>query len=178
VNPSQKLVASLLAFCLLAGKAQAVTTPSQIQNELTEARISGQGTFRWFGLKIYEATLWVSKDGYRSASKFVLDLNYSRKLSGGRIAESSIDEIRKLGLGTPTQQATWLKQMRALFPDVKEGTHISGIYLPEQGARFYLDGELLGEILDAEFAQAFFAIWLDARSSAPKLRSLLLALPQ
>jgi len=177
VKPSLTVLAALLVFLLAAGKVQAETTPPHIQDEITDARISGQGTFRWFGLKIYDATLWVGKNGYQTSSKFAINLKYARTLYGERIADSSIDEIRKLGLGTPTQQANWLKQMRALFPDVKEDSQISGVYLPAQGARFYLDGKLHGDILDTEFAQAFFAIWLDARTSTPKLRNQLLALP-
>ena len=64
--------------------------------------------------------------------------------------------------------------MTALFPDVKEGTHITGIYLPNESVRFYLDGQWLGEIRDADFARAFFAIWLDPKTSAPDLRKKLL----
>jgi hypothetical protein len=65
--------------------------------------------------------------------------------------------------------------MKAIFPDVKEGEHITGVYLPNQGARFYLNGNLLGEVRDPDFAHAFFAIWLDPRTSDKKLRSALLA---
>jgi hypothetical protein len=68
--------------------------------------------------------------------------------------------------------------MEALFPDVHEGTRISGIHLPGQGARFYLNGNPLGEIPDSEFARAFFAIWLDPRTSASSLRNSLLSSTQ
>ena len=64
--------------------------------------------------------------------------------------------------------------MKAIFPDVRKGTHISGVYLPDKAARFYLDGKLLGEVDDPEFARAFFSIWLDMRTSASSLRSQLL----
>jgi len=155
------------------------TIPAHIQSELHEAHLSGQGSFRWFGLKIYDAVLWIDKDGYQpgapTAAKFILDLNYARDLYGARIAQSSIDEIRQLGYGSPDQQTQWLQKMKSVFPDVHEGTHISGVYLPAKGARFYLNGKLLGEIEDPEFARAFFAIWLDERTSAAKLRRQLLA---
>jgi hypothetical protein len=171
---SVTLAALCLTLCIHAGHA--ANTPSHIVQELPDAQLSGQGTFRWFGLKIYDASLWVSRSGYQAASaKFILNLNYARALYGERIALASIDEIRQLGLGTPTQQETWLSQMKELFPDVKEGSQISGVHLPNQGARFYLDGKLLGEIADVEFAQAFFAIWLDPRTSASSLRKQLLA---
>jgi len=109
------------------------------------------------------------------AAGFALDLRYARALSGSKIAESSIDEIRKLGLGTAAQQQAWLEQMSRLFPDVKEGSRITGVFLPGTGARFYLDGQVLGDIPDTTFALAFFAIWLDPKTSAPSLRTALLA---
>jgi hypothetical protein len=121
----------------------------------------------------------VEKAGFQPeqpvSAKLVLDLGYARDLYGKRIAQSSIDEIRQLGIGTALQHQMWLDKMTALFPDVHEGTHISGVHLPGQGARFYLDGKLLGEIEDPEFARAFFSIWLDERTSAAKLREQLLA---
>ena len=46
--------------------------------------------------------------------------------------------------------------------------------IPEQASRFFLDGKLIGEIDDPEFGPAFFSIWLHPKTSAPKLRRLLL----
>jgi hypothetical protein len=168
-----------LMVCVLPAQATETAVPAHIRSELNDAHLSGQGTFRWFGLKIYDAALWVEKNDFQpaapAATRLVLDLRYARELYGARIAQSSIDEMRQLGFGSPAQQRVWLEKMTALFPDVREGTHISGVYLPAQGARFYLDGKLLGEIGDAEFARAFFAIWLDPRTSAAGLRDQLLA---
>jgi hypothetical protein len=174
-----KLPRLLAIVCLLLGiaSAQAANIPAHILQELPDARLSGQGTFRWFGLKIYDAALWVGESGYQTTSaKFILNLSYARELYGEKIATASIDEIRELGIGSSEQQQIWLGKMKMLFPDVKEGSQISGVYLPGQAARFYLDGKLLGEINDAEFARAFFAIWLDPRTSAGGLRKQLLAI--
>ena len=173
-----KLTHMFAVVCFLLGiaSAQAANIPVHIQQELPDARLSGQGAFRWFGLKIYDATLWVGENGYQDASaKFILNLSYARELYGEKIAEASMDEIRELGMGSGGQQQAWLDKMKALFPDVREGSQISGVYLPGQAARFYLDGKLLGEINDAEFARAFFAIWLDPRTRASGLRKQLLA---
>jgi len=173
-----KLPRLFVVVCLLLGfaSAQAEIIPAHIRQELPDARLSGQGSFRWFGLKIYDAALWVGESGYQVASaKFVLNLSYARELYGERIAQASIDEIRELGIGSSEQQNIWLNKMKTLFPNVQEGSQISGVYLPGQAARFYLDGKLLGEIADAEFARAFFAIWLDPRTSAGSLRKQLLA---
>ena len=67
----------------------------------------------------------------------------------------------------------WGAQMARIFPDVRDGDHLLGVWRPE-GAYFYQGERLIGSIRDAEFARAFFAIWLDPRSSAPGLRAALL----
>lgn len=158
----------------LAMALPAWSAPAHIEVDIPAARLSGQGTFRWFGLHIYDAQLWVGAKGTAPDAPLALELTYARSLDGKKIAESSIDEIRKLGLGTPAQHSDWLTRMTTIFPDVKDGTRITGVYLPALGARFYLDGKLLGEIADPAFARAFFAIWLDPKTSAGKLREALL----
>jgi len=44
------------------------------------------------------------------------------------------------------------------------------------GCRFYVGDQLQHEIRDPEFAEAFFAIWLDPRTRDPELRQQLLGL--
>ena len=157
----------------------AAAAPAPIDTELPRARLAGAGTFRYFGMQIYDAQFWVGANGYRAtaprAEKFALDLRYARSLNGKKIATASTDEMKKLGLGTPEQHADWQARMERIFPDVQEGTRITGIYLPEQGARFYRDGKLLGEIADPAFGYAFFAIWLDPKTTGGPLREALLA---
>ncbi|WP_394780101.1 chalcone isomerase family protein [Undibacterium sp.] len=177
---------ALCCLCLLAAHAWAGEAgaerpdiPSSVQAEFSHARLAGSGSFRWFGLKIYDASLWVTDAGYRDDSpdknKFALELQYARALVGAKIAKASYEEIVRLKLGSEDNRQKWLAQMNRLFPDVREGDRITGIYLPGQGARFYLNGKALGEIADAEFAHAFFAIWLDKNTSAQALRSKLLS---
>ncbi len=153
--------------------------PAPIQAEITGARLAGHGTFRYFGMKIYDAQLWVGPKGYEAAAPtaapLALDLNYARALDGKKIAEASRDEMAKLHVGSAAQRATWLTKMEAIFPNVREGMHITGVYLPAFGAKFYLDGKPLGEIADPEFGHAFFAIWLDPKTTGGKLRDALLA---
>ena len=66
--------------------------------------------------------------------------------------------------------------MKATIPSVRKGDRLIGINLPGEGVRFLHNGEPIGSIADPAFAQAFFGIWLDPRSSEPELRSSLLGL--
>lgn len=169
----------LIVLLLASANLRAAPAPgAHIESEIGAARLAGQGTFRWFGIAVYDAQLWVGARGYLSsapeAAPFVLDLRYARALEGKKIAEASFDQLEKIDAGTGAQRAAWLLKMRAIFPDVKPGSHLSGVYLPGLGVRFYLDGKMLAEVQDAAFARAFFAIWLAPASTEEKLRLALL----
>ena len=64
--------------------------------------------------------------------------------------------------------------MKKIFPNVEEGQQLTGLFSPGQPSRFFLNGSSIGEIADPEFGPAFFGIWLHPKTSAPKLRQLLL----
>lgn len=171
-------IAWMLALTMLSSVMAAENAPEHIEQAVAQARLAGKGSFRWFGLKIYDAQLWVGDRGYQvqapTLAPLALDLRYARSLQGKKIAEASEDEMRKLNLGSAQERASWQAAMEKIFPDVNEGTHLTGVYLPKQGARFYLNGKFIGEIMDAAFAQAFFAIWLDPKTTASALRTALL----
>ena len=162
-------LAVLLLHC-----AGALAAPAHIEGHVPSARLAGQGAFTWFGIRIYDAELWVGEQGYQPGQPFALELRYARRLDGVKIAEASADEMEKLGAGTAAQRRAWLARMKEVFPDVREGTRISGVFVPAGGVRFYLDGRALASIPDPQFAAAFFAIWLDPRTTAGKLRTALL----
>lgn len=141
------------------------------QPPLAGLRRWGRGEYRRFGRPIYQATLWAGDDPHRPP--LALQLVYRRAIGGTTIAAASIDEIRRLGLADAATLQRWGVLLAALFPDVVAGDTITGLYLPDT-AHFVFNGRALGAIDEAQFAHAFFAIWLDARTRAPELRAALL----
>ena len=133
----------------------------------------GSGEFRRFGFLIYQATLWASDDPDRPP--LALRLDYKRSITGSAIAEASVKEMRAF-TSDEALLKRWGEEMARVFPDVKPGDHILGVYRPE-GATFRHNGRVTGDIADPEFARRFFAIWLDPRTSAPELRAALLKRP-
>lgn len=162
------------------GAATASTTavPPHIAAALPGARLSGRGSYRWFGIRVYDATLWVGPQGLAGIDGYALELRYARAFDGRKIAERSLQEIERLGWGSDAQHQAWLTRMAACFPDVEDGTRLTGQLLPTGGIRYYRDGKPICDIDDHEFASAFFAIWLDPHTSAPALRSALLGMSQ
>ena len=77
--------------------------------------------------------------------------------------------------GVPDDQAAlWGKELASFLPNVESGQTLTAIYSPKQGTVFYHDGIQIAQIPGAEFSKAFFGIWLDPKTSAPKLRTELL----
>jgi len=178
---------SLLTLLTVSGASTASNSevsskpsaPPFVERTISDARLAGQGSFRWFGLLVYEAQFWVGPMGYQVAAPdsapFALDLHYARAFDSDSIAETSIEEMKKTGDPSDARYARWLQQMKGLFKNVVKGTHVTGIFMPNYGARFFLDGKALGDIADPQFAHAFFAIWLSPKTSAAGLRKKLLA---
>jgi hypothetical protein len=162
----------LLAFAVSTGPAGAVRELAPPERYALQP--VGQGTFRWLGLHVYDAALWAPEGKLDVSRPFALVVRYARALDGESIAERTIEEIERLGAGTPAQRNEWAVRLRGAIPDVEAGDQLTGVHRPGKGARFYLNDRLLGEIDDPAFASAFFAIWLDARTSLPALRAALI----
>jgi hypothetical protein len=77
----------------------------------------------------------------------------------------------ELATATETQ---WLSAMRGAFPDVQQGERITGVNLPQQGVRFYVNGQAKADVNDPAFGERFFGIWLAPWTSEPGMRSELL----
>ncbi|GAA5168407.1 chalcone isomerase family protein [Viridibacterium curvum] len=163
-----------LLICLWAMASGVQAIPDAARSHADSWRAQGQGEMRWFGLKLYDAELWVSSLNFDPTKVFALKLTYARNFEGNKLASASIDEMQRQGRLEPAQAARWLKALERVFPDVKEGQHITGVFLPGKGAAFYLDGKPTGEIADVELARRFFDIWLDPRTREPSLRAGLL----
>jgi Chalcone isomerase-like len=170
----RRLSLLLLAAALSAPLAAfALSLPEPIVREFPQLRMAGEGRLRWFGLLIYDASLWVDGGQWSQQREFALDIRYARDLKGSKLAETSIEEMRRLGFGNEAQLIRWGAELARLLPDVRKGEHITGVNRPGRGVRFYYQGRLAGGIDDPEFARGFFAIWLDERTREPRLRQAL-----
>lgn len=134
----------------------------------------GQGTLRYLGLRIYDATLWAPPHGWRADGPYALELIYARGITGAMLASSTVEEIRKQRSLSPAQLQAWEHRLQALFPDVDPGDRLAAIRVPGQGISFHAGARSLGSIEDEGFADAFFGIWLDESTRKPALRARLL----
>ncbi len=177
---SNTFAALALFVCTLAlpgGAAQAMSAESTVSAALKDQPRLGTARLRVWGFEVYDASLYAAPgfEAQRFAEqRFGLELNYLRSFKGADIAERSLDEMRNLAAIEPAQADRWLKAMSALFPDVQRGDRITGVHVPGTGARFYLNGQWLGEVADEAFSRLFFGIWLSPKTSQPAMRRALI----
>jgi hypothetical protein len=171
------LAALLLAAALGASAQIPLPLPAQVVTEVPALRPLGEGRMRFFGLHVYDSALWVLGEAWSFERAFALDIRYAMNIKGRDLSKRSIEEMRNIGVTDDTKLRRWEEVMDRLFPDIRPGDRLVGLHLPGREARFYNQERLLGTVPDPEFARAFFGIWLDERTSQPKLRAQMLKLP-
>lgn len=179
----------LLAYCfaillvleLATANVFAQTTPPELPPDVASAvpnaEVVGKGKLTFFGLDVYESSLWTTPSfkglAYENHS-FALELHYLRNFTAADIAKRSIEEMQRIEPVPEQKVALWVKTLSEAFPNVKKGDRIVGVHKPGYGVTFWHNGKRSGEIRDAEFSRQFFGIWLSPKTSEPKLRLALL----
>lgn len=168
------LVLTALAAVLGATSASAAPWAAKLGQE--HAGLCGKGSFRFFGFAVYDAELFSACTPQVFDSPFALRLNYQRSFTREQLVQSSVDEMLRIGGNTVSAEEMdrWRAEMSRAFVNVGSGDSITGVYLPEQGAAFYINDQLQHTVSDPRFARSFFGIWLDRATRAPGLRASLL----
>ena len=161
-----RVSALLLLLCMLSNPSMA--------EPLTGLKQVGAARLKVLFWNIYDSTLY-SADGKYQQDAFpqALQLVYLRDIDAEELLKHTRDEWHRLGV--PKQSAQhWLSQLKAIFPDIKEGDELT-LRVSEQGhSEFYFNSQAIGLITEAEFGSAFLRIWLDENSSYPKVREQLI----
>lgn len=167
---------SLILTIALPFSAFATTSNAIIEKYIPDAQKIGEGRLSVFLADVYDAELFAGNQNSIAQNKppYALKLSYLRPLKSETIAKRSAKEMRNIGLNDELKIAAWHEKMRKIFPDVKDGTSITGIYTTDKQTVFYQGDNEIGRIKDPEFGQYFFGIWLNEKTSAPDLRSKLI----
>lgn len=163
-----------LGLSALALSLSAYANPSVNSAELltNRAQIQGQGRMTYWGFDLYDAKLL--QLNHPQGASVALKIDYLKSFKSENLREQTIKEMKQLGVSS-VQRDKWSVELKDIFPDVKPGHSITAIYQPKVGTIFLHNEKYVGKVSGDEFSKAFFAIWLDPRTSAPQLRSQLLS---
>jgi hypothetical protein len=160
-----------ILMCLAMAQAQASTV---IEKQIPHAQLVVSARLTVLLFDIYDASLYTSYGKPELTLPYALKLSYLRDLKGESIADRSAKEMRHQQRVDEVTLADWHSQMRNIFPDVKKGDDITGIYKNNTQCEFYKNNVFIGQIQDERFCNMFFDIWFGERTTAPELRRKLL----
>ncbi|MEP7281578.1 MAG: chalcone isomerase family protein [Rubrivivax sp.] len=160
-----------------AAPAPPASPPPEVQQHLPSARLHGQGGLRVFGVRVYDARLWVGASFVATRwtdAALALEIDYALPFRGPSIADRSMEEMARQQVLPAATADRWRAELERLLPDVAAGDRVTGLHRPGQGLAMFHNGVARGAVPDATLATRFFGIWLARATSAPALRESLL----
>ena len=103
-----------------------------VSRYVPDAEKVGEGRLTVMVWDVYDASLYAPKGEWEEDKPFALKLTYLRDIKGKKIADRTIEEIRKQGFDDEVKLADWHAQLIRIFPDVNEDTSLVGIYKDNQ----------------------------------------------
>ena len=158
--------------------AQEAQTANQdvLKNYMEEVVLVGSTRFSVVFWNVYDIALYAESTPYNASPPYALEIQYLRSISKEDLVTRSIELIEAQGFDDMSSLDTWQQQMLEVFPDVKKGTVLTGVYTSEGQSTLYMDGLYIGTIEDPEFGQYFFDIWLGEDTSQPRMREDLIGI--
>jgi hypothetical protein len=148
--------------------------PQQVLSKSPGMRPFGTGRHSWWGMRMYDATLWIVGPQYSAAAPHALDIEPGRAVPSDTLVKNAIAEMRDLKVGDERQLGIWQAEMRKLIPNVKEGDQIV-IFCPDTKRTLaYLNDSSTGAIDDPSFCPAVMSVWLHPQTKHQAMRKSLL----
>jgi len=142
--------------------------------------LRGTGRLVWMRMvTVYDAALYLpadapGKDVLEDVPKR-LELRYHISIKGEKFGESAVPFLEKnVAAEELVRLKPRLEQLNRLYRDVKEGDRYALTYAPGKGTTLTLNGNTLGTVDGADFAAAYFAIWLGAKPISDTMRDELM----
>jgi hypothetical protein len=173
-------LAPVFIIVLLAALPLMASFPNTVTVQEVRLEKVGEATFKWMVFKVYEGALYLERgadprDPLADISKS-LQLTYSRGLTAEQFVKSGDAFLRKNT--TPDEWdalADRLARLNAAYRDVEKGDTYALSYTPDGGTTLALNGRPLVTIEGADFARAYFSIWLGDNPTKAKFKEALLS---
>ncbi|MGX5914058.1 chalcone isomerase family protein [Aliidiomarina sp. Khilg15.8] len=164
-----------ISVALLLLMAPVTARSAQCAAQVTDSlETVGETRLRVMFFKVYDATLMTDSGRYPDADVIALQLSYLRDVGSEKLVETTKEQWEKLDYRIGDDEQQWLEELQGMWPDVSDGDCLLAFHKAGEGVQFYSADAELGQIRSDEFADKFFAIWLDENSSYRKNRNELI----
>jgi Chalcone isomerase-like len=148
--------------------------PPQVLSTAPGIHPFGKGRHSWWGVRMYDATLWIVGPHWSAAAPHALDIEPGRAVPADTLVKNAIAEMRDLKVGDERQLGIWQAEMIKLIPNVQQGDQIV-IFCPDTKRTLsYLNNSSTGEVDDPSFCPALMSVWLHPQTKHQAIRKSLL----
>lgn len=181
-------LALLLMACVLSNTGHADVI--RIKDARFDARIAlteqplhlrGAGLYTYgVFIDVYAAALYLPLQATQTR---VLEPDVAKRLEIVYFVDITREQFAQAAMKTLAQQLSdtemlklrkRIDQLHGLYRNVNKGDRYALTYRPNQGTTLELNGNVLGTVHGADFASAYFSIWLSKQPIAPALKDTLL----
>jgi hypothetical protein len=134
----------------------------------------GTGSHSLWGIRVYDASLWVISNKWNPGEPHALDVRVQRAVPADKLVNAGVAEMARLEVGNAPKRKVWKSELISVIPNLNKGDRMVAFCAPNHKTYFYLNGTGRGEIDDPSFGPGFFSIWLDPRTANHALRKSLL----
>ena len=163
----------MIPSVLVAQQLSPKPLPEPVKAQAPGIRPLGRGRETVWGVRVYDATLWIVGVRYTPAEPHALDVEAGRKVGADQLVNSAMDEMRRLNLGDAAQLASWRAELKRLIPNVQPGDQVV-VFCPSDAKTItYYNGRTRGEVDDPTLCPAIMNVWLHPNSKSSMRKSLL-----
>lgn len=148
--------------------------PAQVLSQAPGMRPLGKGRHTWWGIQMYDATLWIVGPQWSAAQPHALDLEPGRVVSADTLVKQAIGEMRDLRVGDESKLRTWQAELKKVIPDVRPGDQVVIFCSDANRTLVYLNNSSNGEVDDPSFCPAIMSVWLHPQTKHQGVRKSLL----
>jgi len=134
----------------------------------------GKGRHSWWGIRMYDATLWIVGPQWSAAKPHALDIEPGRAVPADTLVKNAIAEMRDMKIGDERKLQVWQAEMTKLIPNVQKGDQIVIFCSDTHRTIAYLNNSSTGEIDDPTFCPAVMSVWLHPKTKHQAMRKSLL----
>jgi hypothetical protein len=98
--------------------------PPQVLSKAPGMHPFGKGRHSYWGIRMYDATLWIVGSQWSAAAPHALDIEPGRAVPADTLVKNAIAEMRDLKVGDESKLTIWQAEMRKVIPNVQQGDQI------------------------------------------------------
>lgn len=138
-------------------------------------QLQGQTRFTYWFWDVYDIGYWrqtMLESGKTTTPSRLISLRYHRDILAKDLVQETSVQWQRVGLDHALAE-DWLRQLGELWPNVKANDRIDFQEFSD-GVCFFYNGRYMGRVIDKNFINPFFNIWIGEQTEYPRQRKALL----